>query len=261
MEPLRHVQPGDPMVSANAFNCIIDAARDYRDRTKTYDGGKKFDPEIPVRLRVYNPTETDWPPFTPVALDGPAFIDPDTRVEQMLNDGIVVKAKTDGPGMLMVTIQPIPAGGVGRAVIQGITGCDVEILDAGHEFASLNDDGKLESTEFGTTRILHKDGDSEKQWCLLWLGAIEDRSYRTGILQETFTENATETGRARVKLHVADYENSNEENGLKTKLGEEEVTAYCSKAKDGDTIESGTRVDLWFVNNRWDIVNANCEPG
>ncbi len=84
---------------------------------------------------------------------------------------------------------------------------------------------------------------------------------RTGVLQETFAENAAETGRARVKLHVADYENSSEENGLKTKLGEEEVTAYCSKAKDGDTIESGTRVDLWFVNNRWDIVNANCEPG
>ncbi len=87
---------------------------------------------------------------------------------------------------------------------------------------------------------------------------LERPSFRTGVLQETFVENEQETGRARVRLHVADYENSSEENGAKIKLGDEIVTAYCTKADPGDTIPSGAKVDLWFVNNRWDMVNMTC---
>jgi len=81
--------------------------------------------------------------------------------------------------------------------------------------------------------------------------------FRTGVTQSTFTENSNESANVKVKLHVFDAENS-AENAIRVKVGEEEVTAYCTKADPGNIIDSGAKVDLVFVNNRWDIVNATC---
>ena len=83
---------------------------------------------------------------------------------------------------------------------------------------------------------------------------LEQLPPRTGILQEEFVQNEHGTGRAKVKLHIVDFENSNAEDGLRLKLGEEAVEAYCATLGETETIASGTTVPLLYINDRWTIV-------
>jgi len=86
---------------------------------------------------------------------------------------------------------------------------------------------------------------------------LEQPPPRTGVLQEEFVQNEHGTGRAKVKLHIIDFENSNEADGLRKKLGEEEVEAYSELLGDGEKLGKGRRVFLVY-DSRWEIVSANC---
>ena len=82
---------------------------------------------------------------------------------------------------------------------------------------------------------------------------LDNPGPRTGVLQETLTQNEHGTGRAKVKFHTTDFENSNEEDGIRLKVSEEEVEAYCTQLSDGEAIDADTIVNLVCRNNRWDI--------
>ncbi len=274
VSPGQKKRKGFPAPLYNGLVDILNADKSRMNGVPT--GTVSFDERI---ILVENTTEEDVTAFSILSIDGFLFDNDDGEggetetssdeengidgLEEILSNGLCFKGVLPQPGkQIAILLEDVGSGNVGKAVVSGPAVALVNVRSGEHKFATVipEETGHLESNEFGPVRMLGvKKGSGIRAAAILFLS--EDRSFRTGVLQETFTENATETGRARVKLHVADYENSSEENGLKTKLGEEEVTAYCSKAKEGNAIASGTRVDLWFVNNRWDIVNANCEPG
>jgi len=77
---------------------------------------------------------------------------------------------------------------------------------------------------------------------------------RTGVLQEEFRQNQHGTGRAKIKLHIVDFQNSNEKDGLRIELCDEEVEAYCPVLASGETIAKDTTVVLVYINSRWTII-------
>ena len=81
---------------------------------------------------------------------------------------------------------------------------------------------------------------------------------RTGVLQEEFKQNSHGTGRAKTKLHIVDFANSNETDGLRLKLGGEQVEAYCPLLANQETLAKDTTVVLLYINDRWTIISAAC---
>jgi len=75
---------------------------------------------------------------------------------------------------------------------------------------------------------------------------LEQPPPRTGVLQEEFVQDEHGTGRAKVKLHIVDFENSNAADGIRKKLGGEEVEAYSCLLDRGEKLGAGRRVFLIY---------------
>jgi hypothetical protein len=138
---LRKVQTGDPLrIPALAYNAFVDSAIDYKNRmsgpTRSPNGGLS-DAAV---LLVRNDTGADLPPGSIVEL-GDILVDiPDAGDASKVLQNVIVEGLTPtagGFGPVAVTREPISDGKVGRAMLEGVIACRLELRSALHRFADV----------------------------------------------------------------------------------------------------------------------------
>lgn len=160
-DPLRDVSPGQPVADAlfdsrrvNAWNL---AARLARDRAGQVGGGEHLGGVTPT-LTAYVRNDTGG------ALDARAVLAPGNALVSTTDSPFAFQAQpvfaaaapADADDLVFVTLEPIAADAVGRAVVSGLAVVDVNVTDAGHEFAApiADDTAKLASADAGLFRII-----------------------------------------------------------------------------------------------------------
>lgn len=138
-DPLRKVTSGqDLRIPAQAYNAFIDAALATR-TAATASASPAFARVHPGAVRVLNTTDATLPRGAAVEL-GTIAVDPgDSSVAEALLQGVVLEALTPalGYGPLAIVSDPIPEGGVGMAVLEGLVAARLTIAHDGHRFADV----------------------------------------------------------------------------------------------------------------------------
>jgi len=177
----RRVRTGEPFApTAAEYNAILDAAEAFK--RNRLDGGK---PNVaPVHrdagiVRVVNNSGSD------VLLGGALAID-DTVADPTVGEIELARFARDMTfsaitpnvdrhvGQVAVAIEPIPAGRVGRVVVDGIVAARVNVIATWHTFADISPGSVagLRSLPTGSADILYRrsPNDTGTQWCVVRLG-------------------------------------------------------------------------------------------
>jgi hypothetical protein len=152
---MKKVQPGDKLrIPAATFNTMIDAADDFLRRRNSVT--RKRPPQAdtgPHSVLVRNDTGEDCPRFGILEPWTGLVFTPEDDPGLFLHTWAFKGRKPSdwqagAAQFLLITIEPIAAGKVGHAVIDGITPVRLDLTDTSHEFAVPlhNDTGKLQST-------------------------------------------------------------------------------------------------------------------
>lgn len=138
-DPFAKVRPGIPLrVPAQTYNAFIDAALAHRSMRRA-PGSPLAVASHPGAVSVLNTTAGDLPRGAAVEL-GAIAVDPgDSSAPEALLQGVVLEALTPalGYGPLAIVADPIPEGGVGLAVLEGLVTARVTVAHDGHRFADV----------------------------------------------------------------------------------------------------------------------------
>ena len=173
---MKKIQSGQPLViSAAAYNAFVDAALDYRQRgSRVGQGSQPVFPQTGVIL-VRNDSGADRGRFEVLGLDVPV-IAPDVNEEAFKNHlalaGVLPVAGMH-EGRYAVLSEPVAAGGIGRAVVDGATVVKVTVADEAQApgFAEIagGDATVLAAGESGSAAILWRAGGTGPQWAVVRL--------------------------------------------------------------------------------------------
>lgn len=184
VDPLRKVAPGEPMldvVTADRINAISDAAAAYRrQRTPGPSGGRYSNQVNPsVTVLVQNDSGADASAGYVLAITDKIGDPVNEQIifgrRPVLSGGVPAAAAD----LVAILTEPIPDGEIGRAVIQGIAVCDIDINDAGHEYAVpiAADASKLESAATGPIRIAWKETSGSTRRAVVLMADYRPDSY------------------------------------------------------------------------------------
>lgn len=163
------MQPGDPLkIPAETFNTFIDAAQDFKARTRGF--AQKATAQAPQRtiIPVKNLSGADRYRFDVLEISQPLFdIDSDAGKERPMANG----AKPGGPSAkIAVLLEPARVGEIARACVSGVTVARVKLKETWHKWVDLKKDEceYLESrAEPGGGYILWSSGQVGTQLVLL----------------------------------------------------------------------------------------------
>jgi hypothetical protein len=178
-DTLKKVQPGDPLrIPASTFNTLIDVARDHlANRQNATRQPVLALPPPGVILTIRNDSGSDCGRFEVLGLDEPVFPPEDNTADFSRGPvmSCVYPVDPDHLGAFVVLLEPIAAGAVGRAMVQGAVYVQVQIDDLDKaDWADITDGepGYLTATDSGSARILWYDGEEVGTlWCVCLLGA------------------------------------------------------------------------------------------
>lgn len=173
---LRKVTPGQKLrISADTWNTVVDAARDYQRRSLRQGAAQTADSRSTGIVQVKNASGQDCYQFEVLGLDvGTAVIDPADN-EQEFRQRIVLAGVTpaaehaDSFGILQ---EPVKDGKIGRAMLVGVTQCwvDVKAEADTHAAPAAGTIGNLVSTTSGIARILWKQAGTGLKLAIVRLG-------------------------------------------------------------------------------------------
>ena len=174
-DPFRRVQPGQPLeISADAWNAVVDAARDFRRRPA--QGGDADVPALaPGECYVENKSGQNLDQFAVLGISD-AMLNPNTNAEGFAERSAVTGVKPTADhedGKFAVVVEPVPDGQVARAVIGGSTVCKINVTSESHKFAKAKADttSGLVSSSSGPCVILWKQaGTGDGKWALVRFG-------------------------------------------------------------------------------------------
>jgi hypothetical protein len=198
MAQLRHVQSGSPLrIPANDWNKIVDATRAYYEQQA---GGRGPMPATAGAKQtgivlVRNDSGADLARNAVVGINSPIILPGDHLDEFLRQVALTVVTPTEdehaAAGHFAVLLDPLAAGGIGRAYVNGICPVQIELLDEQHTTAGVidGDTTKLESGKPGTQIIWHAPGDapgsgsgSSVVWALVNLGTTSGGDWVWGKL-------------------------------------------------------------------------------
>lgn len=172
---LRRVVPGQPVRhSAELWNALIDSARSVRERELSRPGGpieSGLDQQI---VRVRNNSGAGVARSAVLAISDPIIL-PEDSLDQFHRatafEGSTPTSSTPA-GQWCVTLEPIPDGAIGRAVIGGIARVKVDAVASTEDFAEFKEDTTecLICDAEGTARILWLETTGEICWAVVRLG-------------------------------------------------------------------------------------------
>ena len=179
-DPLKKVKSGDPFrIPAATFNCFVDAARAHAEgRQQQLQTPAVQTPSSGIVL-LRNDSGDDIDRYNVLAVSGVVF-NPDTYPDSF-KERVVLTGDTPATadaGRLVIALEPTPSGAIGRALASGVCSVKVNVSDADHTHADVNDGqaGSLASSETGAARILWKESGTGLKWAVvaLWSPAAPD---------------------------------------------------------------------------------------
>lgn len=178
-DPFKKVQRGDPLrISAETFNTMIEAARDYRARQhRTSSDAREHFTDHGVIL-VKNQSGAARNRFDILGLDAPV-ISPADNLDEFKSRPALVGVTPELPthaGRFCILLEPLASGSIGRALVSGVGVARVNVIDPGHRFAEVvhEDPTRLRSAHAGSVEILWKDsGTGGDRWAVVRLGGGE----------------------------------------------------------------------------------------
>ncbi len=171
MSDFKRVQSGQKLViPAVTWNSVMEATEAYFRRGRDLDR-----PRPPLgsgTVLVYNDCGEALNEFSALSIDGPV-IDPGDNADAFASRVAVIGSQAVTgfhPGGLVVLQEPVPAGGLGRAIIAGSTLALVNVTSTAHRFATLAVGSySLASADSGPVQILWAPGAGEAI-CLVRIG-------------------------------------------------------------------------------------------
>lgn len=177
-DPLQRFAAGDPLGSlrADTLNALVDAAKQVRrERSRGQAGGNVtgYAGDSPyLEILVRNDTGA--------ALDQWGIVRPADVLEDMTAYPLDVSARPlfqgvtpTADGLFAVTLEPIPEDQIGRAVILGVTIANLNVVDAGHTYASCTTaTDKLTTGASGTAKIISKESGTGDKLGLVLLQSL-----------------------------------------------------------------------------------------
>jgi hypothetical protein len=220
-DALRKVQAGQPLaIPASAYNAFIDAALDFRQRTAHIVQGAQPSFQQTGVILVRNDSGSDRARFEVLGLDVPV-ITPDVNEEAFRNRlalAGVLPAVDTHEGRYAVLSEPVAAGKIGRAVVDGVTVVKVTVADEAQEprFAEMADGDAtgLAAQASGSTAILWRAGGTGPQWAVVRLlgkpaAAVGLHVFPVALSQTGGTQG-TATAPASWTYRVTDLETAEE---------------------------------------------------
>jgi hypothetical protein len=197
---LKHVQRGDPLrIPANDWNAIVDATRAYYEKQlggtgRSATAGTK---QAGIVL-VHNDSGADASRFDVLGIDSPV-ISPTDNLEEFSREvalACVAPTAADHAGAFVVLQEPIAAGKLGRAVIDGVTPARVNVSDEKHRFAAIEDGSStsLVSRAVGPVSILWSETGTGEVWAVVRLdGAARNQIIPVELSQVGGTQGDDQT--------------------------------------------------------------------
>ena len=174
---MEKVKAGESVViRASTWNAFIDAANFTKQMRENQLGlGLKSGYGFGI-IPLKNCESEAYGRFAAMVLTG-ICVTPDTNEDEFVScpavfSGNRMTEEREGKPYA-ITLEPIAAGSIGRAMIMGITPAKVMVNDSEDGYAvpkAGSSTGEMESSTTGVARILWKGSGSGSQWCLLQLG-------------------------------------------------------------------------------------------
>jgi hypothetical protein len=203
------VRPGEPLkIAAQAWNQVIDQVT-TRPR---FDAESSAAPAINFRVRCRNATTGDVPRWgvlqitgileTPTGATGTYATGPQEpgTISFLSYPGVVGVTPTSGAGAkFVVATQPIKAGEVGMAAIDGVVQVRLDVTASGDNFAEAKPGSvqQLRTGSSGDAVVLWKEGGTGVKWGLVRIGAGAGAggglSVKLGRITGTWSKGATAT--------------------------------------------------------------------
>jgi len=241
----REVTAGQPMrPSAAAWNALLRLLRQEHKHDRR--GNRRQTPSIgrqPGTVIIKN-TATDIDRFGILGIDN-VVITPTENAEGFKEAGALIGILPDEDahlGKFVVCHEPIPFGEYGRAVVSGLTVCQVSFTKAWHPRADVKDSDttQLLSGLTGAATILWKETGTGTKWAVVKIGNRYETVFPARIHEYTLVgTNKWEYTLIEQELIADGY------GGWQDKSGGREVTAYntVEDPNDGTGIE-GNGADL-----------------
>lgn len=131
-------------------------------------------------INVVNKSEYDVHEFDVLGIDNSAMTPPTIGVDDSANEvilgGVQIEGvepnRSDHADAFVITLEPIAENGTGRAVIVGVTWARVDITDANHNQATIDDadSTQLTSVSSNGVQIIWKPSGTGAKWCIVNLG-------------------------------------------------------------------------------------------
>lgn len=176
-DPLAPVVRGQPLsISAQAWNLVTAAARDHRQNRRPQGaGGRGLRWGGVVEAKAVNATGSDLREYRPAAITDAGGYELPTAATDWQRDPLLTLAPpASASDFVVVTLEAIPDGAVGRVAVAGVVLCEVDLsAEPAAEFASpqAGSTASLRGVECGTIRVLHRPvGGGSTRPCVVYLG-------------------------------------------------------------------------------------------
>lgn len=199
------VRPGEPLkIAAQAWNQVIDQVT-LRPR---FDGNDSAAPPINFQVRCRNATSGDVPRWgvlqitgvlnTPTGVSGATGPQDPGTISFLSYPGVVgVTPTSDAGARFVVATQPIKAGEVGMAAIDGVVQVKLDVTASGDKFAQAKDGSvqQLKTGSSGDAVVLWKESGTGVKWGLvrIGVGGGGGSSVKLGKITGTWSKGATAT--------------------------------------------------------------------
>jgi hypothetical protein len=171
---LKKVKSGDPLIiPAQTFNAFVDAALDYRFRQQQVSAGDLYSTRQTGIVLVRNDSGADRNRFDVLGISGPIITPTDNAdafKERVALSGVTPGSENEHVGRFVVLLEPVTDGGIGRAVLDGVSVVRVEMVDEDHGFADAKPDSAevLESASSGSAQLLWVESERERGSNTAW---------------------------------------------------------------------------------------------
>jgi len=171
-DALRKVRSGERLsIPAETFNSFIDAARDLKERRQRQGASPREDRAETGIVLVRNDSGADRERFDVLGVDIPVF-GPADNLDEFRNRaslaGVTPTVATHA-GRFAVLQEPVPDGGIGRAMLLGVTPVMLEVVDEADTFADVADGlcAYLLTGSEGVAHVLWKEPGTGVLWGLV----------------------------------------------------------------------------------------------
>ncbi len=176
VDALKKVQSGDPLViPAATYNTFIDAAQDYRQRTRRLGRQSTPDHRSADIVLVRNDSGADRDRFDVLGVDS-AIVTPTGNLDAF-KDRVALAGVTplasQHTGRFVVLLEPLAASEIGRACASGVVQVRLNVQDDGTDYADVADGDAtcLTTDPAGSATILWRETGTGTVWAVVRLSS------------------------------------------------------------------------------------------